>query len=322
MSRAPAVLVALVVHLFTLAFVAVGVALIAAAPGFLPAWLLGLFLVAVGVMLRPRLGRVPPDAEVLPEEQAPFLYGLAARVAAEAGVPRPLVAVHDLGLGATYERVGLRRRPVLTIGLPVWLALSPSLRVALLATACAQDRLDDGVIVGGAKATLAEVRVALFGLGANEVRQRAHLEMAMTLGAWAPKTAYETAGWFGRMLGWIVGWPAVVAGAVLDRLTRSGTARAEAGIAATAAAVAGPDAIAELAEVITSRSYLAPMQAAALRGEDVTTIRRAALDRAAVREMTTGDPGPPVAVLTESEHVDQELRVHYERAVRGLGLLS
>lgn len=223
-------MVALMVHLFTLGFAALGVLLISAAPGFVLTWLIGGFLIAIGVMLRPRLGRVSHEADLLPEASAPCLYGLARRVAAEAGVPCPVVAVHDLGLGATYERVGLRRRPVLTIGLPVWLALSPALRVALLATACAQHRLDDDVVVGDAKATLAEV--------------------------------------------------------------------------------------------ITSASYLAPMQSAALRGEDVASIRRAALDRAAVREMFSGEPGAPVTVISESEQIDLELRAHYERAVRGLGLLS
>ncbi|WP_459798907.1 M48 family metallopeptidase [Herbidospora sp. RD11066] len=322
MNRVLAVVVALVVHLFTLGFVALGVAVIAASPGFFLTWLIGGFLIAVGVMLRPRLGRVSHDADVLPEAQAPFLYALAGRVATEAGVPKPVVAIHDLGLGATYERVGLRRRPVLTIGLPVWLALSPALRVALLATACASDRLDDGVIVGGAKSTLAEIKVALFGLGVDQVRQQAHLEMAMALGAWAPRTGYETASWFGRMLGWIVGWPAVLAEAVLNRLTEDRGARADARIAETAARVAGPDAIAELAEVITSRSYLAPMQAAALRGEDVVAIRRAALDRAIMREMFTGESRAGVAVISESEQIDLELRAHYERATRGLGLLS
>ncbi|WP_061300789.1 M48 family metallopeptidase [Herbidospora cretacea] len=322
MSRVLAVLVAVVVHLLTHAFIVLGILLIARTPGFILTWLIGGFLIALGVMVRPRLGRISHEAEVLPEASAPHLHGLASRVAAEAGVPRPVVAVHDLGLGATYERVGLRRRPVLTIGLPVWLALSPSLRVALLATACAHHRWDDGLIVNGAKSTLAEARAALFVLGGSEVRQRAHLEMAMTLGAWAPKTGYETASWLGRMVGWIIGWPVVLMQAVLNRLTEAGRARAEARILETSAAVAGPDAVAELAEVITTRSYLAPMQSAALRGEDVASIRLAALDRAAVREMVSGEPGAPVTVISESEQIDLELRPHYERAVRGLGLLS
>ncbi|WP_066362416.1 M48 family metallopeptidase [Herbidospora mongoliensis] len=322
MSRVLAVLVSVVVHLFTLGFVALGVLLIAATPGFFLTWLIGGFLIAVGVMLRPRLGRVPQETEVLSEASAPALYALAARVAAESGVPRPVVAVHDLGLGATYARVGLRRRAVLTIGLPVWLALSPALRVALLATACAQDRFDEGVIVGGAKATLAEVKVALFGLGGSQTRQRANLEMAMSLGAWAPETSYETASWFGRMVGWVVGWPALVAEVVLIKLTAADTARAEAEVVRAASAVAGTDAITELAEVITSRRYLAPMQAGVLRGEDVASLRRAALDRAAVREIFSGESGAPVVVITESEQIDLELRTHYERAARGLGLLS
>ncbi|GAA0415047.1 hypothetical protein Acor_78460 [Acrocarpospora corrugata] len=322
-TRFAAYVVAIAVHAFTLAFAALGFWVIVGNPGFLLSWLLGGVLLGIGFMLRPRAARLSPAVELIPRETAPALYALAERVAASTGAPKPwALAVHDQGLGAELTRAGVRRRAVLTVGLPIWLALAPAQRVALLALACANARTEDGVIIGGARTTLAELRGALFGGGVNSSRRRAHEDMALALGAWAPRTSYETAGLLGRVLGWLVGWPAIVADVLLDRLTRGRRAAERARAREIAARVAGPEALAELTELAASRRYLAPLQAAALRGEDVTEIRRGALDRAAPRELER--PAPPVTTIEagESERVDEELRTRYARMLRGLGLLS
>ncbi|MEO3857725.1 hypothetical protein [Acrocarpospora sp. B8E8] len=323
LTKFAAYVVAIAVHAFTLAFAALGLWTILRNPGFLVSWLLGGVFLGLGFMLRPRAARLSPAAEVLPRETAPALYALAERVAAATGAPKPrAVAVHDQGLGGELTRVGLLRRPVLTVGLPIWLALAPAQRVALVAVACANARAEEGMIIGGARTTLAELRAALFGGGENSSRRRAHEDMALTLGAWAPHTTYETAGTFGRLVGWVVGWPVIVAGFLLDRLTRGWLARERARAREIAEQVAGPGALAELSELAASRRYLAPLQAAALRGEDVSVIRRGALDRAALRELDSPRPVAATIEAGESERVDEELKSRYARMLRGLGLLS
>ncbi|GIH28727.1 hypothetical protein Aph01nite_70370 [Acrocarpospora phusangensis] len=322
-TRLAAYVVAIAVHAFTLAFAALGLWTILRNPGFLVSWLLGGVFLGIGFILRPRAARLSPAVELLPRETAPSLYALAARVAEATGAPRPnTIAVDEQGLGAELRLIGLRREPVLTLGLPIWLALAPAQRVALLAVACANARAVDGAIIEGARTTLAELRSALFGAGENSSRQRAHEDMALTLGAWAPHTTYESASTFGRIIGWVIGWPAIVADFLLDRLTRGHLARERARALETAERVAGPGALAELSELISSRRYLAPLQAAALRGEDVSVIRRGALDRAALRELAGSAPIAATVEADESDRIDEELRPRYTRMLRGLGLLS
>ncbi|MFI6155801.1 M48 family metalloprotease [Kitasatospora sp. NPDC051170] len=93
---------------------------------------LGGVLLVFAVVLRPRFGRVPRGEGVLDREQAPALYGLADRVAAEVGAPRVDLIVLDDDFNASFGVVGLRRRTVLTLGLPLWEALDDQQRIALL----------------------------------------------------------------------------------------------------------------------------------------------------------------------------------------------
>lgn len=93
----------------------------------------GLLLVLVGLAIRPRFGKVDPLLERLTREQAPTLFALIDRVADAVGSPRPQVVGFDRSLDAYAGTVGLRRRRVLTLGLPLWLVLGPQPRVALLA---------------------------------------------------------------------------------------------------------------------------------------------------------------------------------------------
>jgi Zn-dependent protease with chaperone function len=92
----------------------------------------GILLVLVGLTLRPRFGRVDPLLEALTRDQAPALFRLIDRVAERLGAPAPHVVGMDRAYNATAGAVGLRRRRVLTLGLPLWAALPPQQRVALL----------------------------------------------------------------------------------------------------------------------------------------------------------------------------------------------
>ncbi|MFB6893038.1 M48 family metalloprotease [Kitasatospora sp. NPDC056327] len=118
------------VHLVTVAVAGAGLWLLVT--GNTPLRCLGALLLAVAFLLRPQLGRAPKDAGVLTRSQAPALYGLADRVAAELGAPPVGVIRVDEEFNATMGAVGLRRTSVLTIGLPFWETLDDQQRVAVL----------------------------------------------------------------------------------------------------------------------------------------------------------------------------------------------
>ncbi|RBQ20200.1 hypothetical protein DP939_10305 [Spongiactinospora rosea] len=321
--RGAAYAISLAVHLSTLAFLALGVQTIARAPQYTVSWLFGGLFVAIGVLLRPRAPKLASDAETLTRDAAPALHAVADRVADRAGVPRPaLIAVRDLAARTSYERMGLRRRPVLTIGLPLWLATSPAQRVGLLAGACARANTADDLIVGGALATLGQWRHALLASDALSARQRAQEEMQLTLGVYgSPDTSYEVAGTFGRMIGRVLGAPVLLLDLVLRGLVRRETVRAAERAARRAAEIASPGTLAEVdAALAAPGGLVAPLQAAALRGEKVPAIRRAVLARA-----TGAAPGGPARDLLsdgESAAIDEELIAHYTRALRGFSLIT
>ncbi|WP_405359650.1 M48 family metallopeptidase [Kitasatospora sp. NBC_00085] len=122
--------VASLVHLVTTALF--GWALWLLVTGSTPLRCLGAAALAVVVLLRPRIGRVPRGESVLTRSQAPALYGLADRVAAELGAGPVGVIRVDRSFNAGLAVVGLRRHSVLTLGLPLWEALDEQQRIALL----------------------------------------------------------------------------------------------------------------------------------------------------------------------------------------------
>lgn len=317
-KRAAALAVALLVHALTFAFIVLGAWTIVAGAEYVLAVLAGGALIGIGWVLRPRLPRLPADAEVLGRAEAAELYGAAGRVASALGVrPPELVAVRDLATETTYRKVGLRRRPVLVVGLPVWLALTPRQRVTLLAMAYAGEAGADDLLVGGALRTLGEWRQALMGAAPLKAREDARDKIAREFGHDMPDTTYEVAGWLGRAIGGVLGTPVLAAEYALKRLARSGDRRARERALTLAAQAVTPEEVAELEELVAGGRYLAPMQAAALRGESVPEIRRDALARAA-------RPGSAPELLGEAEsaRIDDELLAHYNRAIRGFGLIS
>lgn len=125
---------ALVLQAVSLLLVVATVALIGAGIWLLsrPPYLLGLAPILVGIELRPRFARLRPTERALTEAQAPVTFALLARVAEAVGAPCPQVLHIDAAFNAYCGRSGLRRRPVLGLGLPLWASLSPQSRVALL----------------------------------------------------------------------------------------------------------------------------------------------------------------------------------------------
>ncbi|WP_188192947.1 M48 family metallopeptidase [Nonomuraea sp. SYSU D8015] len=326
MKRLLALVLALLVHLITLGFVALGAwAVIAHADSFL-AWLLGGLSLAVGWVLRPRLNRLPADAEVLDRAAAPELYAVADRVADRIGVKRPRrVAIRDLATETWYDRVGLPRTPTLVVGLPLWLALPPRQRVTLLAVAYARVPTGEELIVGGALDTLEAWRDALMEAGPLRVREEAQTKItAASLGvADQPGTTYEVAGFLGRLLGRVFGGPVLLARYALTRLARAAETRTRLRQQALARRAASDGDLAELEE-LAGGGYLAPMQAAALRGESVASIRQRALARFRLTDdgVLTSAPESELLGTRESERIDEELSAHYTRAIRGFGLIT
>ncbi|MGC4814727.1 M48 family metallopeptidase [Micromonospora sp. DT228] len=92
----------------------------------------GVAMVGLAIALRPRFGRLDPELEVLTRDQAPELFGLIDEVATAIGAPVPDVVGVDDAINAYAGAVGLRRRKVLGLGLPLWGSLPAGGRVALL----------------------------------------------------------------------------------------------------------------------------------------------------------------------------------------------
>ncbi|GGS87663.1 M48 family metallopeptidase [Nonomuraea spiralis] len=327
MKRLAALVLALLVHLLTLAFLVLGAWAVLAHLDSLLGWLLGGVSLAVGWALRPRLARLPADAEVLDRAAAGELYALADRVADRAGVKRPRkVALRDLATETVYDHVGVLRTPVLVIGLPLWLALPPRERVALLAAAYARKPAGEELVVDGALFTLASWHDAL--LGSNvplKIREEAQTTIARSsLGAIdQPGTTYEVMGAFGRLIGRVLGGPVLLAEYALTGLARAGRPRTEERREAIARRVVSEAELAELRDVAAG-GYLAPIQAAALRGESVTAIRQGALARHRLTNdgVLTSAPHSELLGTAASALIDEELLRHYTRAIRGFGLIT
>ncbi|MCG8920603.1 M48 family metallopeptidase [Actinokineospora sp. PR83] len=156
--------VAGLVHLFTLALAVSAVALVAVRG-------IGVFQVAtaavllgLAVLMRPRLGRVPPLAHVLDRESAPTLFAATDQVAEALG-GRPvwrIVLTADFNAG--YTAVGPLRRPVLLLGHPLWNLLDQGERLALLGHELAHGVNGDtrrGLLVGSSVGSLRELHGAM-----------------------------------------------------------------------------------------------------------------------------------------------------------------
>lgn len=97
-----------------------------------PGKLLGILLIGIGIEVRPRVPRLRSDFGAVSRSDAPELYGLVDDICARLGAPHIERILLDDAMNASCGRSGLRRTPVLVIGLPLWSALTPAARLALL----------------------------------------------------------------------------------------------------------------------------------------------------------------------------------------------
>lgn len=123
--------VALAVHAVTAALTAGGLLLLVLGWGSaLP--VLGVFLLGLAWVLRPRFARLPDDAPVLHRADAPRLFALIDEVAAVAATPTVDAVVVTAEVNASVSTYGIRQRRLLSLGLGLWEITTPQERVALL----------------------------------------------------------------------------------------------------------------------------------------------------------------------------------------------
>jgi Zn-dependent protease with chaperone function len=154
---------ALCVHLFTVALIAFAVWVLAAMRTPVLIFFAVLALLVAWALL-PRFGSLRKMPDVRRRPDAPALFALLDRVAAEIGV-RPVDAVVVSGdFNAAYGTVGLRRHRVLLLGLPLWESLTAQQKVALLGHEFAHGANGDsrhGVVVGTSLSTLTRLHALL-----------------------------------------------------------------------------------------------------------------------------------------------------------------
>jgi Zn-dependent protease with chaperone function len=212
----------------------------------------GVVLVGVAVAMRPRLGKPPTDG-VVSEADAPRLHALVAEVAEAVGT-RVDVLVVDEGFNASWAVLGIRRRRVLTLGLPLLTTLDPGERVALLAHELAHARNRDatrGLVVGSAVNGLGE----LYALLAPDPYER-----EWSLGAFDP---------IANVIGWILSRPVLAVLYVELHLLARDTRRAEYLADWLAARTAGTSAVVSVHEQLLLESFFD------------ASLKRAATERAA-----------------------------------------
>jgi Zn-dependent protease with chaperone function len=147
------------VHVLTALIFVAGVLAIAFFPTNAVAIVVGAFLIAVAMVIRPRLSK-PPEEDLVTRAEAQALWGLVDEVAASLSTPPPQLLVVDHQFNAYWGVVGIRRRRVLGLGLPLLSSLEPQERVGLVAHELAHARNGDasrGIFVGSAVGGLAHL---------------------------------------------------------------------------------------------------------------------------------------------------------------------
>lgn len=157
-SKVLAFAIAAGVHLLSLTVLVVGVSLVANGWPAVGPMLLGTGMCAFAWLIRPRPGKVPSE-DLASREAFPALHAFVNDVSRELG-GRPIgnIVVNE-HFNAAYGVFGWRRIPVLWIGLPLWLALRPQERLALLGHEVAHGVNGDstrGFVVGSALRALDE----------------------------------------------------------------------------------------------------------------------------------------------------------------------
>ena len=157
-AKVMAFFVAACVHLITLGFLILGVLLIVGGWPSVLIVIYGVLALGVAWLLRPRLPKLDKNDIRVSREDAPTLYSLLDQIADVLGARRVQTVVVNGEYNAAFTQVGLRRAPVVFIGLPYFTVLSPQERVSLLSHEIAHGVNGDparGLFVGTAANSLA-----------------------------------------------------------------------------------------------------------------------------------------------------------------------
>jgi hypothetical protein len=113
-------------------------------------------------IFRPRINRLPAEAQAVLRDDAPQLYDVLDRLAAQTGTPRLTSVLVTVAGRVAVERIGWTRRRVLLIGLPAWSVLAPQERYAAIAHALNDDQrgVHDRVL-GAAEHILTELNLTV-----------------------------------------------------------------------------------------------------------------------------------------------------------------
>jgi Zn-dependent protease with chaperone function len=163
-ARVASYAVAVVIHLVSFSIFVLGVVVLVTSFPQIFAFVAGIPLILLAILLRPQLGGIRSGTVILPRAAAPALYGLVDRIGSTMGAHPVEVIALDSRFNASYARVGVRGRRVVWIGLALWNVLSEQQRVAVLGHELAHQVNGDstqGVVVGSALRTLGEWHQAL-----------------------------------------------------------------------------------------------------------------------------------------------------------------
>jgi len=259
-ARFAAYAIAVLTHFTTLVLAVGGTLLVALTFPNPAAIVAGFVLVGLAYLMRPRLGKVP-DEGILSRQDAPALYGLVDSAADVLGLRHVDVIVIDHRFNATWAVLGVRRRSVLTLGLPLLLMLQPQERVALIGHELAHGRNGDstrGLVVGSAVEALTQFYWAIAPEHFGEARE------------WSEHAFYER---IVNVLLWIGSRPVLGALLLELHLLLRDSQRAEYLADALAARVAGTRAAVSLEERMLFESTFR------------STIQRAAQERATAADL-------------------------------------
>ena len=104
---------------------------------------LGLILLLIVALSLPRPPGIPKNGVRIERLDAPQLFGLLDQLCELGGINKIDILMFDDSINAQTVRVGLRRRLVIVVGMPLWEALDHRERVALLAHEVAHDANGD-----------------------------------------------------------------------------------------------------------------------------------------------------------------------------------
>jgi Zn-dependent protease with chaperone function len=122
---------AVLVHCSTILLVGVGIWFLIARPS-VTLVVVGVLLLAIAVVLRPHIERLPAHTPLFDRPAAPELFAMVDDIARTVGTRSVNRIGVDGDFNASVSVYGIRGRRLLMIGMPLWVVLSPDERVALL----------------------------------------------------------------------------------------------------------------------------------------------------------------------------------------------